>query len=115
MSRLGSNYDAYARVPLCSACGNPFVPPGYAGCCSARCVLYLEVARKPELGNPLFGPQQPMTCRGCGLRFEGRGLTLCPECWDRSRSNEAATPAAPRPVRHDEPIKDRNPRTRCHW
>jgi hypothetical protein len=137
MSRLGSNYGEYARIPLCRGCGNPFVPPGVDGCCSVRCTQYLA-SRQPVLGDPLFGPQQSMLCRGgCGLRFDSRGLVLCVECWDRSRSNdrdlatfqdrkvdglptervgkEAATPAVPRPVRHDEPINDRNPRTRCHW
>jgi hypothetical protein len=113
--RAGKQYGSYARVPLCRACGNPFVPPGFHGCCSERCVEYLAI--EPVLGDPMFGPHQSMLCRGCGLRFESRGLVLCPECYFRSRqgSNEAATPAAPRLVRTYGPDSDRNPRTRCLW
>jgi hypothetical protein len=128
--RAGKQYGAYARVPICRACGNPFVPPGFDGCCSVRCVQYLAVARQPVLGDPLFGPQQPMMCRGCGLRFESRGIVLCPDCWDRSRSNEAeagvgvgaglaapeVTPVTPTAVRHEAPISERDPRSKfCHW
>jgi hypothetical protein len=114
----GKQYATFARVPLCKACGNPFVPPGYGGCCSIRCTQYMEVARNPVLGDPLFGPQQPMLCRGgCGLRFESRGINLCPDCYFKARpgSNEAATPVAPRPVRTYGPDSDRNPRSRCLW
>jgi hypothetical protein len=116
--RAGKQYAAYARIPLCRACGNPYVPPGYDGCCSVRCTQYLEVARHPVLGDPLFGPQQNMLCRGgCGVRFDSRGINLCPNCFFKSRpgSNEVVTPAAPRPVRHDEPIIERRPRSRCLW
>ena len=120
MSRLGSNYDAYARVPICHACGNPFVPPGYDGCCSVRCVQYLEVARQPVLGDPLFCQRdEPIKCWGCEVSLMSRGLRVCPECWDRSRSTEAEVGVGVgtglTPVRTYEPIKDRNPRSRCHW
>jgi hypothetical protein len=132
--RAGKQYGAYARVPLCRACGNTFAPPGYSGCCTTRCVQYLQAASQPVLGDPLFGPQQPMLCRGgCGLRFESRGINLCVDCWDRSRSvstgvtcvptlrkfaqSPASTEAAPAdPARHDDEAIDRAPaRSLCHW
>jgi hypothetical protein len=130
--KLGSNYGAYARIPLCPACGNPYIPPGYDGHCSVRCISYLAASRQPVLGSPMFGPHQSMLCRGgCGVRFDSRGLVLCVDCWDRSRPTKAGSENAerdrvaggdgksealtPRPVRHDEPIQDRNPRSRCHW
>jgi hypothetical protein len=134
MSKLGSNYATFARIPLCRACGNPYVPPGFAGCCSVRCTQYLEVARHPVLGDPLFGPQQNMLCRGgCGVRFDSHGINLCPDCFFKDRAAvigpaEARpgsvtpevtpvtpTPGPPTPVRHDELIIERLPRSRCHW
>jgi hypothetical protein len=113
----GKQYGEYARIQICRACGNGYVPPGSGGCCSVRCVSYLEVARHPVLGDPLFGPQQSMLCRGCSLRFESRGINLCPDCFFKSRpgSNEAVMPTAPRPVRTYGPDSDRDPRSRCHW
>jgi hypothetical protein len=141
VSRLGSNYDAYARVPLCRACGNPFVPPGHGGCCSVRCTQYLEVARQPALGNSLYCQRdEPIKCWSCEVSFISRGIRYCPECWDRSRSierkialnaNEAEVGGGvgvgltqrgspdpdcnSRSARHDAPINDRNPRSRCLW
>jgi hypothetical protein len=138
----GKQYGAHARVPICRACGNPFVPPGYDRCCSVRCVQYLEVARQPVLGDPLFCQRdEPIKCWGCEVSFISRGIRYCPECWDRSRATEAVgvgTGLAPATracridrvekssadnfchsraifVRTYEPIKDRNPRSRCHW
>jgi hypothetical protein len=129
--RAGKQYATFARVPLCRACGYPYVPPGVGGgCCSVRCTHYLETASHPVLGDPLFGPHQSMLCRGgCGLRFDSRGIVLCPECWDRSRSKAGSEISAPdrvtgadgkseafTPARHDEPIRsDRDPRSRCFW
>jgi hypothetical protein len=114
--RAGKQYATFARVPICSACGGSFVPPGFGGCCSVRCTQYLEVARHPVLGSPMFGPQQNMLCRGgCGVRFDSRGINLCVECWDQSRTTEVATPAAPRPARTYGPDSDRDPRSRCIW
>jgi hypothetical protein len=126
--KLGSDYGAYARVLICKACGDGFIPPAHGNCCSERCGRYMEVARHPVLGDPLFGPQQNMLCRGgCGVRFESRGINLCPDCYFKDRaavigpaeahpgSNEVMTPVAPRPARHDEPIQERDPRSRCHW
>jgi hypothetical protein len=125
MSRLGSNCDAYARIPLCRACGNPYVPPGAAGCCSVRCTHYLEVAREPVLGNPIFCQQdEPIRCWGCEVSFMSRGIRYCPECYFKTRPQavpevssvpDSYAPGTPTPVRHDEPINDRNPRTRCQW
>jgi hypothetical protein len=76
---------------------------------------YLAVV--PVLGDPLFGPQQSMLCRKCELRFDSHGIVLCVDCWDRSRSTEAVGVGTglAAPVRHDGPINDRNPRSRCIW
>jgi len=130
MSQLGSDYGAYARVPLCRACGNPHVPPGVNGCCSQRCVDYLEVARQPVLGDPLFGPQQNMLCRGgCGVRFDSRGLVLCVDCYFRAHPpSECEIVTKPlghpygrgaevglAPARTYGPTNDHNPRSRCFW
>jgi hypothetical protein len=117
--RLGSNYDAYARVPLCRACGDPYVPPGLAGCCSVRCTQYLEVAREPVLGDPIYCQRdEPIKCWGCEVSFRSSGLRHCPECFFKARPGLVTSevpPVTPTPVRHDEPIQDRDPRTRCHW
>jgi hypothetical protein len=121
MSRLGSNYHAYARVPICRACGNPFVPPGYDGCCSVRCVQYLEVARQPVLGDPIFCQRdEPVKCWGCEVSFMSRGVRFCPECYFKARPGSAEAVGVGvgtglAPVRTYGPIKDRNPRSRCHW
>jgi hypothetical protein len=146
MSRLGSNYDAYARFPICRACGNVFVPPGHGGCCSVRCVQYLEVARQPVLGDPVYCQRdEPIKCWGCEVSFMSRGLRYCPECYFKVRTagigpakarsgsipcaefsadgGEAevgvgvgvGTGLAPS-ARRDEPISDRDPRSKfCHW
>jgi hypothetical protein len=118
--RAGKQYGAYARVPICRACGNPYVPPGDDGCCSVRCVRYLEVAHQPVLGNSLYCQRdEPITCWGCQLRFRSSGLRVCPECVGLLQfptgvgcNNRAeVTPV----IRHDAPISDRNPRSSCLW
>jgi hypothetical protein len=123
----GKQYGAYARVPLCRACGNPFVPPGYDGCCSVRCGQYLEVARQPVLGDPIFCQRdEPVKCWGCQVSFMSRGLRFCPECYFKARPGSIGpgvgvglrpevTPVTPAPARHDEPTIERKPRTLCHW
>jgi hypothetical protein len=126
----GSALTSGERVSICRACGGGFIPPAHGNCCSQRCVEYLAVASQPVLGDPMFGPQQPMLCRGgCGLRFESRGLVLCPECYFKARpapTHECETATCGReagvsigtglaPARTYEPIQDRNPRSRCHW
>jgi hypothetical protein len=123
MSRLGSNYGAYARVPICRACGSGFIPPAHGGACSERCVAYLVIASEPVLGGPMFGPHQSMLCRGCEMRFESPGLVLCPECYFKARptpnflrkGNSTGQDRAAIGADKFEPIKDRNPRSRCHW
>jgi hypothetical protein len=117
----GSALKSGERVSICRACGGGFIPPAHGNCCSERCVHYLAIASVPVLGNPLFGPQQPMLCRGgCGLRFESRGIVLCVECWDRSRSSTEAVgvgvgPGLAPPARHDGPIDRAPARSLCHW
>jgi len=114
----GSALRSGERVSICRACGGGFIPPAHGNCCSERCAEYLAIASEPVLGDLMFGPHQAMLCRGgCGLRFDSRGITLCPDCFFKARpgSNEAATPAAPRPVRNDGPIFERNPKSRCLW
>jgi hypothetical protein len=125
MSRLGSNYGAYARVPICRACGNPFVPPGFDGCCSVRCTEYLAIAGQPVLGEPIFCQRdEPIRCWGCEVSFMSRGLRVCPECYYfRARPTPDFEPArnSTGQVRErnfaptSEPIIDRDPRSRCHW
>jgi hypothetical protein len=123
MSRLGSNYDAYARVSLCRACGN-FVPPGYGGCCSVRCTHYLALAHQPVLGDPIFCQRdEDITCWGCQVRFRSSGLRYCPECYFQvrpdpnfpRRGNSTGQDRVAIGADKFEPINDRNPRTRCHW
>jgi hypothetical protein len=119
----GSARTSGERVSICRACGGGFIPPAHGNCCSVRCCRYLEVAREPVLGDPLFGPQQSMLCRGgCGRRFDSRGINLCPACWERSRSDGSELPrseeatAGCHATRHDEPSIDRAPaRSLCHW
>jgi hypothetical protein len=125
----GKQYGAYARVSICRACGDPFVPPGYDGCCSVRCVQYLEVAREPVLGDPIFCQRdEPIKCWSCEVSFMSRGLRYCPECWDRSKSNEAeagvgvdlaagasVTQHAVNGGKCNEPIIDRVPRSLYRW
>jgi hypothetical protein len=126
----GKQYGAYARVPICRACSNPFVPPGHDGCCSVRCVQYLEVARQPVLGDPIWCQRdEPIKCWGCEVSFMSRGLRICPECFFRARpgpgsiggtgsteaEGETGVTVTPIPARHDEPINDRNPHTLCYW
>jgi hypothetical protein len=116
MSKLGSSYAAYARVSICAACGAGFIPPAHGNCCSQRCVEYIAIARAPVLGDKLYCQRdEPIRCWGCAVSFRSSGLRYCPDCWDRSRSTEAATPAAPRPVRTYGPDSDRVPGTRCLW
>ena len=77
----------------CKLCGAHFLlKPENAGavCCSTRCVEFLaagvpSVADRERLDDPLrrlslgqFG--QFISCQGCGLTFESRGLRLCPDC-----------------------------------
>ena len=131
MSRLGSNYGAYARVPLCRACGGLFVPPGFDGCCSVRCTEYLAIAAQPVLGDAMYCQRdEEITCRGCEMRFMSRGLRACPECYFARRISLAreikARPGSTEavgvgvgtglaPVRAYGPIIDRNPHSRCLW
>jgi hypothetical protein len=130
MSRLGSDYGAYARVAICRACGGGFIPPAHGNCCSERCVAYLAAASQPELGNSIFCQRdEPIKCWGCEVRFRSSGLRYCPTCFFRAHLPSecetatkplghpygCVTPAAPRPVRTYEPIQERDHRSRCHW
>jgi hypothetical protein len=76
----------------CRACGYGFLRSAFEPCCSARCADYLAAggpdkatqARRddPFADRARFGPVgQFITCAGCGLRFESRGLRLCPDCY----------------------------------
>jgi hypothetical protein len=77
----------------CKLCGAHFLlKPENVGavCCSTRCVEFLasgvpSAADRERLDDPLrrlslgqFG--QFISCQGCGLTFESRGLRLCPDC-----------------------------------
>jgi hypothetical protein len=76
----------------CKACGYGFLRSAFEPCCSARCADYLAAggpdkatqARRddPFADRTRFGPVGEITsCRGCGLRFESRGLRYCPDCY----------------------------------
>jgi endogenous inhibitor of DNA gyrase (YacG/DUF329 family) len=76
----------------CRACGFRFINSAHGDCCTARCAQYLaegnpSKAEQERLDNPFsdrrqFGPVGIYTtCRGCGGRFESRGLQLCPDCY----------------------------------
>jgi hypothetical protein len=121
-TQWGSARTSGARIEICRACGGGFIPPAQGNCCSSRCVKYLEVAHQPVLGNPVYCQRdEPITCWGCQVSFRSSGLRYCPECWARPGSVTPEvtlvppTPVAPRPARHDEPIIERNPRSRCYW
>jgi hypothetical protein len=132
--RAGKDYSAYARVMVCRACGNPFIPPGYGQCCSVRCVEYMAIAGRPVLCDPMFvARDQPIKCRGCEIVFESRGIRYCPTCFFKARPPEPARQSVIEPqVKTDTtcPVRaklvsqdqsdaaalgDRDPRTRCHW
>jgi hypothetical protein len=84
--RAGKQYGAYARVPLCKACGGPFVPPGYDGCCSVRCTQYLEVASQPVLGDPMFCQRdEEIRCWGCEMRFRSEAEDFAEFQWLKER------------------------------
>jgi hypothetical protein len=134
--RAGKQYGAYARVPICRACGNPFVRPRFNGCCSERCLHYLAIASVPALGDPLYCQRdEPIKCWTCEVSFMSRGLRVCPECYFKARgvaeaADANASPATvtgkdaigpeagtATPARHEEgPINDHDPKSRfCHW
>jgi hypothetical protein len=143
-TRWGSARTSGERVAICRACGGGFIPPAHGECCSERCVHYLAVASVPVLGDPLFCQRdEPIKCWGCEVSFTSRGIRFCPECYFRARPSPKVrevgvgltqtgspgpdcnsrsevtpevTPVTPTPARHDEPISDRNPRSKfCHW
>ena len=82
-------------VQTCVACAYRYLGADYGDCCSARCVSYLaeggptkaeQILRDdPFADNSRFGPTgQYTTCRGCGGRFESRGLKWCPDCYPKA-------------------------------
>jgi hypothetical protein len=109
-------YGDHGQLQTANASDRPYVPPSSAGCCSVRCTQYLEVARQPVLGNPVFCQRdEPIKCWGCEVSFTSRGIRYCPECYFKARAEIYAPDRTPTPVRHDEPIVDRDPRSRCIW
>jgi hypothetical protein len=113
----GSARASGARIEICRACRGGFIPPAHGNCRSERCLHYLAIASVPVLSDQIYCKRdEEITCWGCQVRFMTRGLRYCPECWARAGSvTPEMTPVTPTPVRHDEPIIDRNPRSRCHW
>jgi hypothetical protein len=78
-----SGHAAHAATAFCGQPSNPAVRRA-APTISRRAVPTRPPRRRddPFADRTRFGPVgQFITCAGCGLRFESRGLRYCPDCY----------------------------------